>query len=166
VEEEKMQEIPETGGQASRHSARIAAGVKQPERFIHASFVDRKCWEEEAAREATKAEIQQLFKELKALEPVRSETILAGACVLTCHMFLVEKFFANGDFDKMKARLVSHGNKQDREQFLDRSSPTVAIHSVLMVLAWFAGNMHQHRICKIDVKGAFVQTPMEGGTIY
>jgi hypothetical protein len=35
-----------------------------------------------------------------------------------------------------------------------------------MVLAWFAGNMHQHTICKIDIKGAFIQTPMEGETIY
>jgi hypothetical protein len=66
----------------------------------------------------------------------------------------------------MKARLVSHGNQQDSERFPDRSSPTVAIHSVLMALAWFAGNMEQHTLCKIDVKGAFVQTPMEGETIY
>jgi hypothetical protein len=42
----------------------------------------------------------------------------------------------------------------------------VAIHSVLMVLALFAGNMKQHTVCKIDVKGAFVQTPMRGETIY
>jgi hypothetical protein len=26
--------------------------------------------------------------------------------------------------------------------------------------------MHQHTICKIDIKGAFIQTPMEGETIY
>jgi hypothetical protein len=81
-------------------------------------------------------------------------------------MFLVEKFLAEGKFDEMKARLVSHGNKQDKEQFPERSSLTVAIHSVLMVLAWFAGNMGEHSICKIDVKGAFVQTPMEGEAIY
>jgi hypothetical protein len=65
-------------------------------------------------------------------------------------VFLVEKFFANGDFDKIKARLVSHGNKQDN----------------WMVLALFAGNMRRHTVCKIDVKGAFMQTPMEGEAIY
>jgi hypothetical protein len=36
----------------------------------------------------------------------------------------------------------------------------------MMVLALFAGNMATHTVCKIDVKGAFVQTPMEGDTIY
>jgi hypothetical protein len=79
------------------------------------------------------AEIQQLFWELEALEPIKAETILAGACVLTCHMFFIEKFLVNGKFNKIKARLVSLGNKQDREQFPDRS--------ILMVLAEFSGNM-------------------------
>jgi hypothetical protein len=81
-------------------------------------------------------------------------------------MFLVEKFLANGDFDKMKARLASHGNKQNKEDFPERSLPTVAIHSVMMVLALFAGQMTTQTVCKIDVKGAFVQAPMEGETIY
>jgi glucose-6-phosphate-specific signal transduction histidine kinase len=117
---------------------------------------------EEAAVQAIKAEVKQLFKDLSALQPVQAEMIITGACVLTCHMFLVEKFLANGDFDKMKARLVSHGNKQNKEDFPDRSSPTVAIHSVMMVLALFAGQMMTQTVCKIDVKGAFVQTPMEG----
>jgi hypothetical protein len=110
--------------------------------------------------------VKQLFQELDALKPVHATSILAGACVLTCHMFLVEKFLANGQFDEMKARLVSHGNEQDRDQFPDRSSPTVSIQSVMMVLGLFAGNLQEHTVCKIDVKGAFVQTPMEGEPIY
>jgi hypothetical protein len=137
-----------------------------PERFVHTSFVERSRWNKESAQKAIKAEVNQLFRELKALEPVKLEAIAAGACILTSHMFLVQKYFANGEPDKVKARLVSHGNQQDREKFPDRSSPTVAIHSVLMVLALFAGNMEKHTICKIDVKGAFVQTPMKGETIY
>jgi hypothetical protein len=61
---------------------------------------------------------------------------------------------------------VSHGNYQDRNDFPDRSSPTVAIHSVMMVLALYAGRLDQYEVCKIDVKGAFIQTPMEGDPIY
>jgi hypothetical protein len=118
-----------------------------PERFVHTSFVERSRWNEESAQKAIKAEVNQLFIELKALEPVKAEMIVAGACVLTCHIFLVQKYFANGELDKVKARLVSHGNQQDREKFPDHSSPTVAIHSVLMVLALFAGNMKEHAIC-------------------
>jgi hypothetical protein len=36
----------------------------------------------------------------------------------------------------------------------------------MMALALFAGNMGNHSVCKIDVKGSFVQTPMEGEPIY
>jgi hypothetical protein len=36
----------------------------------------------------------------------------------------------------------------------------------MMVLALFAGNMGSHTVCKVGVKGAFVQTPMEGETNY
>jgi hypothetical protein len=158
-DESGMSEVLESGGQP-RRSARIASGVKPPERYVPASFVKKDRWKEDAAKEVIKAEIKQLFKDLSALEPVKATPIVAGACVLTCHMFLVEKFLANGDFDKMKARLVSHGNKQNREEFPDWSSPTVAIHSVMMVLELFARNMGLHMVCKVDVKGAFVQTPM------
>ncbi len=158
--------IPDTSGQAVRRSARIAAGVQPPERYVHASFVEKSRWVEGKAKDAIRAEVNQLFKELEALRPVRAELIAVGACILTCHMFLVEKFLADGSFDKTKARLVSHGNKQDKDEFLDRSLPTVAIQSVMMALELFAGNMENHTVCKIDMKGAFVQTPMEGEPIY
>ncbi len=128
--------------------------------------MEKNRWQEDAAKEAIRAEVKQLFKELAVLQPIHAESIVAGACVLTCHMFLAEKFLVNGNCDKMKARLVSHGNQQDRKQFPDRSSPTVAVHSVMMVLVLFAGNLKNHTVCKIDVKGAFVQTPMEGEPIY
>ncbi len=123
-------------------------------------------WQEPAADAAINSEITQLFKELRALQPVHHHVIAVGACILTCHLFLVEKYLANGDSDNMKARLVRHGNYQDRNDFPDRSSPTVAILSVMMVLAAFAGRLDDYEVCKIDVKGAFIQTPMEGDPIY
>jgi hypothetical protein len=95
--------VQETGGPETRCSTRIAAGVRPPERFIHASFIEKSRWNEELSQKAIKAEVNQLFKELKALEPVKVEKIIAGAYVLTCHMFLVQKYFANGEPDKVKA---------------------------------------------------------------
>jgi hypothetical protein len=47
----------------------------------------------------------------------------------------------------------------------DKASPTVAIHSVFMVL----GIMSSEKwltVAKVDVKGAFVQTPMEGESVF
>jgi hypothetical protein len=135
-------------------------------RYVQTTFVGKQRWQEPAANKAISAELKQLFEELNAIRPVERNAIAAGACILTCHLFLVEKFLADGRFDKMKARLVSHGNYQDRNDFPDRSSPTVAIHSVMMVLAAYAGRLDDFEVCKIDVKGAFVQTPMEGEPIY
>jgi hypothetical protein len=159
----------DTGGPQEmpvRRSARIASGTKPPVHYVQATFVGKDRWQEPAAETVIKAEVKQLFEELCALRPVHRSEIVAGACILTCHLFLVEKFLADGSFDKMKARLVSHGNYQNKNDFPDRSSPTVAIYSVLMVLVVYAGRLDYFEICKIDVKGAFVQTPMEGELIY
>jgi hypothetical protein len=49
--------------------------------------------------------------------------------------------------------------------YLDKSSPTVAIHSVFTVLG-MAGEKRWRVVVKIDNKGAFVQTPMTGRPIY
>ncbi len=43
VEQADNLEVLDTGGLASRRSARIAAGIKPPERFVHASFVEKGC---------------------------------------------------------------------------------------------------------------------------
>ena len=49
-------------------------------------------------------------------------------------MFLKEKFFPDGTFDKLKARLVANGNMQDRSLYVTSSvsSPAVALTSVFM----------------------------------
>jgi hypothetical protein len=158
----------ESGGQTvePRRSARIAAGTKPPVRYVQATFVGKDRWEEPAAEAAINSKITQLFKELHALKPVHHQTIATGACILTCHLFFVEKFLADGKFERMKARLVSHGNYQNKNDFPDWSSPTVAIHSVMMVLAMYVGRLDEYEVCKIDVKGAFIQTPMEGEPIF
>jgi hypothetical protein len=80
-------------------------------------------------------------------------------------MFLVEKYLADGTFDKIKARLVADGRDQDVAMYPNKASRTVAIHSVftslgvMMSRPWLI-------VIKIDVKGAFVQTPMEGEPVY
>jgi hypothetical protein len=80
-------------------------------------------------------------------------------------MFLVNKYSAKGSFDKVKARLIADGRDQDAELFPNKSSPTVAIHSVFTVLA-LACQKHWRVVAKIDINGAFIQTPMTGPPIY
>jgi hypothetical protein len=80
-------------------------------------------------------------------------------------MFVVEKYMADGVFDKMKARLVADGRDQDAEMYPDKSSPTVAVHSVFTALGLASGKPWRI-VVKIDIKGAFVQTPMKGEPVY
>jgi hypothetical protein len=42
--------------------------------------------------------------------------------VLQWFVFLVEKFLANGKFDKVDARLVENGAQQEREVYPNKSS--------------------------------------------
>ncbi len=80
-------------------------------------------------------------------------------------MFVVEKFQANGEYDKMKGRIVADGRDQDPEMFPNKSLPTVAIHSVFMVLGLMVA-MKWLIVMKNDIKRAFLQTPMTGEPIY
>jgi hypothetical protein len=105
-----------------------------------------------------------LFEDLKALSVRRAE-IKAGTKILKPHMFVVEKYLANGEFDKMKARLVADGRDQDLAMYPDKSSPTVAIHSVFSALGLASGKAWRI-VVKIDIKGAFVLTPMKGEPVY
>jgi hypothetical protein len=124
-------------------------------------MVSRLEWKEVACEQAIKAELSQLFNELKALQVIKRVEVTKSAKVLKTHMFLVRKYLADGSFDKVKARLVADGRDQDAELYPNKSSPTVAIHSVFTVL-WLAATKTWRIVVKIDVKGAFIQTPMSG----
>jgi len=96
---------------------------------------------------------------------VRRAEIKAGTRILKSHMFVVKKYLANGSFDKMKARLVVDGRDQDTELYPDKSSPMVAVHLVFTALG-LASSKPWHVVMKIDIKGAFGQTPMKGEPVY
>ncbi len=72
---------------------------------------------EEAQWKAIEAEILQIFVELKALMTMLREDIPEDAEILRSFIFLVEKFLANGDFDKVKARMVANGAQQSRKLY-------------------------------------------------
>jgi hypothetical protein len=161
-EENQEREVEQAGEETRTRSGRL---VVRPSRFAAVTKVHRSEWKEEACDKAIRLELKQLFEELKALRVVRRTEATKSAKVLKSHMFLVRKYLANGNFDKVKARLVADGRDQDAEMYPDKASPTVAIQSVFTVLGLAATKPWQI-VVKIDVKGAFVQTPMEGEPIY
>jgi hypothetical protein len=110
---------------------------------------------------AERAKIELVFKDLKAVEPVKKEEIPTGIPAFNPRLFTVQKFKADGTRDKFKSRLVAHGNEQDSMLYLDCSSPTAQLHSIMTCLPVVASNP-QYSIAKLDVKGAFIQTEMSG----
>jgi hypothetical protein len=85
--------------------------------------------------------------------------------ILCCFVFLVEKFLANGEFDKIKARLVANGAQQKRELYRNKSSPTASIHAIFTCLA-IVVYMGKYEVAKIDVKGVCIQTEITRLPIY
>jgi hypothetical protein len=97
--------------------------------------------------------------------PVMWEDIPADAEILRSFIFLVEKFLANGEFDKVKARMVADGAQQNRQLYPNRSSPTVGLHSMMTYLV-MAAQLQGYILSKVDVKGAYLQTEMTGSPVF
>jgi len=79
--------------------------------------------------------------------------------IIVSSLFFKEKFFANGKFDKLKARLVAGGHMQDKSLYDDLSSPTVNLASVFMV-ACIAARNGEH-VMSVDVTGAYLNAKVK-----
>jgi hypothetical protein len=122
---EETVEVEEEGG--TQVVTRSGRQVIRPSRYAMITKVTRSAWQEEAAKEAIKKELAQLVEELVAIVPVKRTSFPKGVTILKSHMFLINKYLADGGFDKVKARLAADGRDQDPEMFPNKSSPTVAI---------------------------------------
>jgi len=78
--------------------------------------------------------------------------------IIPTHMFLKEKYKSDGQYDKMKGRLVANGNLESPDNIDDTYAPTVNPISVLTVLniAAATGSL----VSSYDIKSAFLQTPI------
>ena len=151
-------------GVASRTRRQTGTVVNPPEHYTLASVKVYKGQERDPERikklkKSEKEEIELLLVDLQGLRHVYEQE-----SVYKCHMFSVE-FLATGKHEKFKSCLVFDGSEQEAELFPDRSSPTAALHSLIACLTVAAHNKVE-KISKIDVKGAFIQTEMEGPPLY
>ncbi len=97
-----------------------------------------------------------VFEELKVLEPVEKKEVPEGIRALGAHLHTVEKFTANGEHNKFKGWLISHGSEQDSSLYLDRSSLTAKVHAIMTRLVVVACNKG-YTLDNIDIKGAFIK---------
>jgi hypothetical protein len=100
-EEEELRTQAPNLGVVTMRSGRV---VMLPSRYAAVTKVSRSEWEQKSADDAIKRDLRQLFLELIALVPLRRHQIPATVTILKLHLFLVNKYLANGDFDKVKAR--------------------------------------------------------------
>jgi hypothetical protein len=107
-------------------------------------------------RDAAIEEIRNLIKNEVAIPVLQSN---ASNQPVPTHMFFKVKHKADGSLDKIKARLVANGNRQDPESIGETFSPTVNPVTVFCML-----NMackHKYEIVAYDIKGAFLLTPVD-----
>ena len=71
-------------------------------------------------------------------------------------MFLKMKYNSEGEFDKLKARLVAGGHQQDRNIYNDGSNPTVSTCALFICAAIAA--TEERSVAVIDFPGAFVKS--------
>ena len=83
--------------------------------------------------------------------------------IIRSSMFIKEKFFSSGAFEKLKARLVAGGDQQDRSLYENLSAPTVSTSSVFAVMAVAASE--GRRAMVIDIGGAYLHADMDAGVI-
>jgi hypothetical protein len=80
--------------------------------------------------------------------------------IIRSSMFLKEKFLSDGEFEKLKARLVASGDMQDREVYeIDLSSSTAATSSVFLFAA--VGAKEGRTILSADVPSAYLNAWMK-----
>ena len=113
----------------------------------------------DALRNSVLEELKSLFDTMGALTPV-----LRGAGVLPLHMIHKEKFDSNGNFDKLKSRLVAGGNLQPRDDETETTSATVRIQSVFLLLNVTAYLGLQ--LAAVDIKSAYLHARIESKLLY
>ena len=80
--------------------------------------------------------------------------------VLYSHMFLKDKYFPDGRFEKLKARLVGGGNFQDRENLItDPSSPTVDFLTVQIIMNLTCAQKLKTAV--LDIKTAYLNADLD-----
>lgn len=115
----------------------------------------------EAERVIMKELGQMISKRVWTPVDGRSLTAEQRAGVIRSSMFLKEKFFASGEFEKLKARLVAGGDQQDKDLYDDLSAPTVSTCSVFTILSIAAYEGRSAAV--VDIGGAFLNAEMKTG---
>jgi hypothetical protein len=142
------------------HSAHADAVTEEWEYGMHLSVTAAINEHGEPAVKAVVKEMLQLFN--KGVWTVLDANALSYGdrkAILPSRMFLKEKFTADGEFDRMKARLVAGGDRQPRPEHAEETAaPTMGTSSLFIILA--LGAKDGCAIASADVPGAYLEADM------
>ena len=165
---QNQQVAPRAGRSAGRHppgfwqgAGRFAVAVPEPRMFGLNLTISQAT--QVAGYSATQAMVKEMLQmhELGVFQPIlwTSLTPAQRVEVIPCKLFLKEKIFPDGTFDKWKARLVAGGHRMDRTIYAGKtSSPTVETTAVFIEVALAASEARA--IATVDFPGAFLQAEM------
>ena len=116
--------------------------------------------------------VKSIYHELRSLlgydvwEPIQANTDIKDIkeYLVPSKLFLKDKFKPNGEFDKLKSRLVAGGHMQDRTLYPDKSSPTPSINSIFIIAALAA--QQENEVATLDIGNAYVNARITGPPVY
>jgi hypothetical protein len=117
----------------------------------------------EAAQHAIFKELQQLY-DMKVFDTIKFKDIPFNYRnqIISSILFLKDKYLANGDFEKTKARLAARGDQQINNLFNETiSSPTVNSLSINIILSLAVQLKCYIKVS--DVPGAFLHATLKDG---
>ena len=130
------------------------------DRHVYATLTIREAatqFGNEATDKAVLEELRNLIKKevFEFIDPSKN-----AKSIIPSKMFLTPKKLPNGSIDRMKARLVAGGHRQDRSLYreVETSSPTVALSTVL-ITASIAAHRGEH-VMTLDHKAAYLNAAM------
>jgi hypothetical protein len=111
-----------------------------------------------SAIDAITKEMNMIINDKKVFEVIDMDKLSFDQrkSIIPSKLFLKEKYTATGEFDKLKARLVAGGHRQDRDVFENISSSTVSTSAVMMVAGIAA--LEQRSVAVVDFPGAYLNS--------
>jgi hypothetical protein len=110
--------------------------------------------------EPVKVELQQLLDEKVFIGVLPNETNRDElAKIIPCSEFTIVKYKPDGSVDKVKSRVVAGGHKQQQDEGVDNSSPTVDLTSFWTLLS--LASFNKFKCMTVDVKGAYLKVEIE-----
>jgi hypothetical protein len=148
---------------STKYNLRNRDTINKPSRYEHGLHIGMKAAFKKFGNKADNAlviEIQQMLKKnVWGKEKYEDISKIRRRKIIDSFAFFKDKYNSQGDFEKLKSRIVAGGHMQDKSIYEDLTSPTVASTAAFIVAAIAA---HEGReVATVDITGAYLNAYLE-----